>query len=166
MLLTGPISHTSTHHMAFVEIVNIALDLSAIYFVQFSWCWAFFVYSCHSIPGCYNLFSIVKLSIGSFCFIFDDAQLFILYWYTLPCNYFFGDAHVKECIKVQHKLKVHIPPLTKFRPETPMGSKDHMQKISGIGIVVFPQLSFFSFEKSQTYDVTWGTHIKALYGRK
>ena len=35
-----------------------------------------------------------------------------------------------------------------------MGSKDHMQKISGIGIVVFPQLSFFSFEKSQNYDVT------------
>ena len=28
-----------------------------------------------------------------------------------------------------------------------MGSKDHMQKISGIGIMVFPQLSFFSFEK-------------------
>ena len=48
----------------------------------------------------------------------------------------------------------------------PVCSKDHMQKISGIGIVVFPQLSFFSFEKSQNYDVTWGTHIKALYGRK
>ena len=30
-----------------------------------------------------------------------------------------------------------------------MGSKDHMQKISGIGIVVFPQLSFFSFEKAK-----------------
>ena len=27
-----------------------------------------------------------------------------------------------------------------------MVSKDHMQKISGIGIVVLPQLSFFSFE--------------------
>ena len=26
-----------------------------------------------------------------------------------------------------------------------------MQKISGIGIVVFPQLSFFSFEKSQNF---------------
>ena len=30
-----------------------------------------------------------------------------------------------------------------------MGSKDHMQKISGIGIVVFPQLSFFNFEKAK-----------------
>ena len=29
-----------------------------------------------------------------------------------------------------------------------MGSKDHMQKVSRIGIVVFPQLSFFSFEKA------------------
>ena len=51
-------------------------------------------------------------------------------------------------------IKVHIPPLTKFRPETPVGSKDQMQKISGIGIVVFSQLSFFSFEKSQNYDLT------------
>ena len=30
-----------------------------------------------------------------------------------------------------------------------MGPKDHMQKISGIGIVVFPQLSFFGFEKAK-----------------
>ena len=30
-----------------------------------------------------------------------------------------------------------------------MGSKDHMRKISRIGIVVFPQLSFFSFEKAK-----------------
>ena len=51
-------------------------------------------------------------------------------------------------------LKVHIPPLTKFRPETPCGVKRSHAKISGIGIVVSPQLSFFSFEKSQNYDVT------------
>ena len=32
MLLAGPISHTSTQYMDFVEIFNIVLDLSAIYF--------------------------------------------------------------------------------------------------------------------------------------
>ena len=57
-------------------------------------------------------------------------------------------------MQFKHHVKVHISPLTKFRPETPVGSKDHMQKNSGIGIVIFPQLSFFSFEKSQNYDVT------------
>ena len=34
-------------------------------------------------------------------------------------------------------LKVHITPLTKFRPETPMESKRYMQNISRIRIVVF-----------------------------
>ena len=51
-------------------------------------------------------------------------------------------------------FKVHIPPLTKFRPETPCGVKRSRAKSSGIGIVVFPQLSFFRFEKNQNYDVT------------
>ena len=32
MLLAGPISHTSAQYMDFVEIFNISLDLSAIYF--------------------------------------------------------------------------------------------------------------------------------------
>ena len=53
-----------------------------------------------------------------------------------------------------------------FVQRTPVGSKDHMQKISGIGLSVFPQLSFLSSKKSQNYDVTPGTHIKALYGIK
>ena len=66
VLLAGPISHTSTQYMDFVEIFNISLDLSTIYFAHFSGCWAFFVYSCHSILECYNLFSGVRLSIRSF----------------------------------------------------------------------------------------------------
>ena len=64
-------------------------------------------------------------------------------------------------------IKVHIAPLTKFRPENPCGdveSKDHMQKISGIGLGVSLQLSFSSFEKIQNYDVTSGNHYKAFYG--
>ena len=69
MLLAGPISHTS---MDFVEILNASRDLSTIYFVHFSWCRAFFVYGCYgsySILECYKLFSGVKLSIRSLCFI-------------------------------------------------------------------------------------------------
>ena len=38
MLLTGPISHTSTQYMDFVETFNISLDLSIIYFAHFSEC--------------------------------------------------------------------------------------------------------------------------------
>ena len=34
----GPISHTGTQDMDFVEIVNISLDLSTIYFANFSGC--------------------------------------------------------------------------------------------------------------------------------
>ena len=36
MLLAGPISHSSTHYTDFVEILNISVDLSTIYFVHFS----------------------------------------------------------------------------------------------------------------------------------
>ena len=45
------------------------LDLSSIYFAHFSGCQASFVHSCHSTLECYNLFSGVKLSMRSFCFI-------------------------------------------------------------------------------------------------
>ena len=69
MLLAGPISHTSTQYMDFVDIFNVSLDLSTVYFAHFSGCRASFVYSCHSILEHYNLFSGVKLSIRSFCFI-------------------------------------------------------------------------------------------------
>ena len=52
MLLAGPI----------------VLDLSTVHFSHFSGCWASFVYSCHSILECYNLFSGVRFSTRSFCF--------------------------------------------------------------------------------------------------
>ena len=63
MLLAGPISHISTQCMDFIEIFNIVPDLATIYFSHFSVC------SCHFILECYSLFSGVKLSIRSFCFI-------------------------------------------------------------------------------------------------
>ena len=60
-LLAGPISHTSTQYMDFVEIFNICVELLyAIYLAHFSACWVSFVYSCRSILDCYNLFSGVK----------------------------------------------------------------------------------------------------------
>ena len=69
MLLAGPVSHTGIQCMDFVEIFNISLDLSAIYFAHFSGCSVSFVKSCHSVLECYDLFSGVKLSIRSFRFI-------------------------------------------------------------------------------------------------
>ena len=67
MLLAGPISHTSTRCMDFVEIFNIILDLSITCFFSFWWVLSFlYVYSDHSILECYNLFSGVELSIRSF----------------------------------------------------------------------------------------------------
>ena len=69
MLLAGPVSHTSTQYIDFVEICNTSLDLSAMYFAHFSGCGSSFVYCYHSILECYNLFSGVRLSIRSFCFI-------------------------------------------------------------------------------------------------
>ena len=37
-LLAGPISHASIQHMDFVEVFNVSLDLSTIYFARFSGC--------------------------------------------------------------------------------------------------------------------------------
>ena len=54
-------------------------------------------------------------------------------------------------------VKVHITPLTKFRPENPCGVKRSYTKN-------FLQLSFSSFEKIQNYDVTSGNHYQAFYG--
>ena len=64
MFLAGSISHTGTQCMEFVDIFNISLDLSTIYFAQFSG------YSYDSIQEGYNSFSGVKLSIRWFCFIY------------------------------------------------------------------------------------------------
>ena len=69
MLLAGPISHTRIQYMDFVGIFNISLDLSAVCFAHFSGCRASFVCSCHSVLGSCSLFSGVKLSLRSFCFI-------------------------------------------------------------------------------------------------
>ena len=38
VLLAGQISHTSTQYIDFVEIFNISLDLSTIYFAHFPFC--------------------------------------------------------------------------------------------------------------------------------
>ena len=38
MLVAGPISHISSQYEDFVEIFNISLDLSTIYFAHFSGC--------------------------------------------------------------------------------------------------------------------------------
>ena len=38
VLLVGPVSHTSTQYIDFVEIFNISLDLSIIYFAHVSGC--------------------------------------------------------------------------------------------------------------------------------
>ena len=55
-------------------------------------------------------------------------------------------------------VKVHITPLTKFRPENPCGVKRSHTKISEIELGVSLQLSFSGFEKIQNYDVTSGNH--------
>ena len=44
VLLAGPISHSSTRCMDFVEIFNIILDLSITCFSHFSGCWASFMF--------------------------------------------------------------------------------------------------------------------------
>ena len=67
-------SWLSTQYKDFAEIFSISLDLSTIYFAHSSGCWASFVYSCHSILECYNLFSGVNLSIRSFCFILSSLE--------------------------------------------------------------------------------------------
>ena len=71
MLLAGPIFHTSTQYIDFVEILSVSLDLSTIYFVYFSGCFKRFTgfiffcvvtcFCCHSIPECCVMFSGVKL---------------------------------------------------------------------------------------------------------
>ena len=38
VLLAGPISHTSTQYMDFVDIFNVSLDLPPFYFAQFTGC--------------------------------------------------------------------------------------------------------------------------------
>ena len=74
MLLAGPISHTSTQYIDFVDFY-ISLDLSTIYFTHFSGYRASFVFSCHSILECCVIFSGVKLSIRSFVLFRASFQI-------------------------------------------------------------------------------------------
>ena len=69
MLLAGPISHTSTQYIDFVEILSISLVCLLYILPNLVGVEVLFMYSCHTILECYNLFSGVKLSIRSFCFI-------------------------------------------------------------------------------------------------
>ena len=70
MLLAGPISHISIQYMDFVEIFNVSLDLSTLYFtflilvgVEFSFVYG--CYSCYSVLECYNLFNLFNLFLES-----------------------------------------------------------------------------------------------------
>ena len=83
-----------------------------------------------------------------------NLKLFLLFSYLqwLPLKKY-------PCYVVQTLIvKVHITPLTKFVQRTLVESKDHIQKISRIGLGISLQLSFSSFEKIQNYDVTSGNH--------
>ena len=66
-------------YIDFVEIFNMSLDLSTVYFPHFNRCRVSFVSSCYSILEYYNLFSGVKLSIRLFCNFF--LSLHGAYWY-------------------------------------------------------------------------------------
>ena len=66
------LSHTGTQYMDVVEIFNVSLDLATIYYPHFSGYRASFVYSCHSILECYNMFSGVKFSIRLFDFYMEQ----------------------------------------------------------------------------------------------
>ena len=77
MLLAGPISHTSTRYMDFVEIFNIVLDLLLLVFlilvgIELPLC----LWCDRSILECYNLFSGVELSMRSFFVIYMYSNLF------------------------------------------------------------------------------------------
>ena len=77
MLLAGPISHTSTQYMDFVEIFNILLDLSAIYFAYFNGC-TMLSFHCGIVAtlpkNAITCLSGVKLSIRSFLFYFCEMR--------------------------------------------------------------------------------------------
>ena len=44
-------------HIDYVDILNISLDLSSIYFAHFSGCSASFVYSCNNILECCHVYN-------------------------------------------------------------------------------------------------------------
>ena len=69
MLLAGPISHTSTQYIDFVDFLYFTGFVYHL-FCSFSGCFPSVVCSCHSIPECCAMFSGVKLSMGSFVFFY------------------------------------------------------------------------------------------------
>ena len=74
VISAGPGSHTFMQYMDFVETFNFSLNLSTVYFILLILVGVElpFVYSCYSfysILECCYLFSRVKLSIISFCFV-------------------------------------------------------------------------------------------------
>ena len=58
-----------------LSIFYISLDLSTIYFTDFSGYWASFVFSCHSILECCVSFSGIKLRIRSFVLFRASFQI-------------------------------------------------------------------------------------------
>ena len=60
---------SDTQRMHFFKIFKVSLNFSTFHFAHFSWCRASSVSRCYSILECSNLFSGIKLSIRSFCFI-------------------------------------------------------------------------------------------------
>ena len=68
MLLAGPISHTSTQYIDFVDFLYFTGFVYHL-FAHFSGCRASFVCSCHSVLECCVMFSGVKLSMGSFVLV-------------------------------------------------------------------------------------------------
>ena len=78
---------SSTQYIDFVEILNLSLDLSTIYFAHFSGCCASFVYRCHSILECCHVFwSQVEYKIV--CFIY---LLLFMVGIDLPTRTFRGN---------------------------------------------------------------------------
>ena len=69
MLSAGPVSHTSINYIYFVEIFNVSLELSDIYLLVLVGVEVHLCAAVTSIPECYDLFSGVKLSTRSCCFI-------------------------------------------------------------------------------------------------
>ena len=64
--------------MDLVEIFNISLDLSTIYFAYFIGC------SCNSFLECYNLFSGVEYKIVSFYSKYEVELGSVLHWHGAP----------------------------------------------------------------------------------
>ena len=110
MLLAGPFTPTS---MDFVEIFNVSLDLSTIYFAHFSRCSASFVYICHSILECYDPFSGVMLSISLFQLSKPEkrgssnsaSEIFHLHHQNISPKYS-GLNRVKPQLSVEHDISL------------------------------------------------------------